>query len=99
MLNRLFSEIRDFRTCQQQRFEEYTSRTATKSEVKEILDIRHSVLEEMEIKTIWQVRAQNKLDDFYARVNEIQFERHGCYRVFTQYKIVFSKEKIFNESC
>ncbi len=76
---------------------EYTSRTATKSEVKEILDIRHSVLEEMEIKTIWQVRAQNKLDDFYARVNEIQFERHGWYRVFTQYKIVFSKENIIKD--
>lgn len=76
---------------------EYTSRTATKSEVKEILDIRHSVLEEMEVKTIWQVRTQNKLDDFYARVNEIQFERHGWYRVFVQYKIVFSKENIIKD--
>lgn len=76
---------------------EYTSRTATKSEVKEILDIRHSVLEDMGLKTMWQVRAQNKLDDFYAEVNSIQFERYGWYRVFVQYKIVFSKENIIKD--
>lgn len=76
---------------------EYTSRTATKPEVKEILDIRHSVLEEMGLKTMWQVRAQNKLDEFYSMVNEIQFERHGWYRVFVQYKIVFSKENIIKD--
>lgn len=73
---------------------DYVSRTATKPEVKEILDIRHEVLETMGLKDMWQVRKQNKLDEFYSMVNEIQFERHGWYRVFTKYRIVFSKENM-----
>lgn len=70
------------------------TRIATDDEVELILKIKHKALEKMGFKDLWQVYYNEKSEEFYSLVEEIQSEKYGWTKVSKQFKIIYSKENM-----